>query len=63
MDTAKEEFLCKVFVVVLIYQGWLYIPLIDSRRGTGISLYNDNPESGDFGRLKTTVVVGRNLYG
>jgi hypothetical protein len=61
-DSTKEESQWKVVGGVLTYEGRLYVPAVDSLRGKVISLFQDNPESGHFGALKTTELVSRDFY-
>jgi hypothetical protein len=61
-DTTKEESQWKVIAGVLTYEGWIYVPATDSLRGTVISLFHYNPESGDFGALMTTELVSRDFH-
>jgi hypothetical protein len=46
----------------LTYVGRIYVPVIDSLHGKVIGLFHENPQSGDFGALKTTEQVSRNFY-
>ena len=61
-DTTKEENEWKVVTGVLIFEGRIYVPAVDSLRGKVISLLHDNPESVQFGALTPTELVSRDFY-
>ena len=50
----------KVVSGALTYTGRIYIP--EPLRSKVISLFHDNPESGNFGALRTTELVSRDFY-
>jgi len=60
-DTAEEESQWKVVAGALTYEGRISIPAIDHLHGKVTSIFHENPESGHFGALKTTELVGRDF--
>jgi len=52
----------KVTTGVLTYEGRIYVPKDDLLRNKVISLFHNNPESGNFGALKTAELVSREFY-
>jgi len=50
----------KVSAGALTFEGRIYVP--EALRNQVISLFHDNPESGQFGALRTAELVSRDLY-
>jgi len=61
-DTAEKETQRVVVAGALTYGGRIYVPAVDFLRGKVISLFHDNPESSQFGALKTNKLVSRDSY-
>lgn len=53
---------CKVTTGVLTYEGRIYVPKDDVLRNKVISLFNNNPESGNFRACKTAKLVSWDFY-
>ena len=61
-DTGKEVSQWKVVTGMMTYKGRIYVPATDSLRGTVISQFYDNHESGHLGALETTELVSGDFY-
>jgi len=60
MDTGNTQW--KVISGTLTYEGRIYVPADDALTSKVISVFHDNPKSGDFGALRTAEPVSRDFF-